>query len=64
MRGAFEDQGSMFSYVRPGQRIPADHLRPISMTSGLIFLGRFQRDYFTGARLACLPCSITLDTLV
>ena len=30
MRGAFRDQGSMFSYIMPEQRIPADHpLRPI-----------------------------------
>jgi len=30
MRGAFRDQGSMFSYVLPEQRIPAEHpLRPI-----------------------------------
>jgi transposase len=30
MRGAFLDQGSMFSYILPEQRIPADHpLRPI-----------------------------------
>ena len=30
MRGTFWDQGSMFSYIRPEQRIPVDHpLRPI-----------------------------------
>ena len=30
MRGVFQDQGSMFSYVLPERRIPADHpLRPI-----------------------------------
>lgn len=30
MRGAFRDQGSMFSYIAPEKRIPADHpLRPI-----------------------------------
>jgi transposase len=30
MRGTFRDQGSMFSYVLPEQRIPAEHpLRPI-----------------------------------
>src|SRR5262249_53169837 len=30
MRGAFRDQGSMFSYIVPERRIPADHpLRPI-----------------------------------
>src|SRR5262245_18528528 len=30
MRGTFRDQGSMFSYILPEQRIPADHpLRPI-----------------------------------
>jgi hypothetical protein len=25
MRGWFREQTKMFSYVRPGQRIPADH---------------------------------------
>ena len=25
MRGRFFDQGGMFSYIRPEQRIPADH---------------------------------------
>jgi transposase len=30
MRGAIRDQGSMFSYIAPEKRIPADHpLRPI-----------------------------------
>jgi len=25
MRGAFEDQGGLFSYISPEARIPADH---------------------------------------
>lgn len=30
MRGAFSDQGGMFSYISPEERVPADHpLRPI-----------------------------------
>ena len=26
MSGQFEDQGNLFSYVSPEQRVPADHL--------------------------------------
>jgi len=25
MRGRFQDQGGLFSYIRPEERIPADH---------------------------------------
>jgi hypothetical protein len=25
MRGRFQDQGSLFSYIQPEERIPADH---------------------------------------
>jgi hypothetical protein len=34
MRGAFLDQGSMFSYISPEQRIPADH--PLRLIRALV----------------------------
>ena len=34
MRGAFADQGAMFSYILPEQRIPADH--PLRAIRGLV----------------------------
>ena len=34
MRGRFEDQGGMFSYIRPEKRIPANH--PLREIRGLV----------------------------
>jgi len=34
MRGSFQDQGGMFSYISPEERIPADH--PLRQVRGLV----------------------------
>jgi hypothetical protein len=38
MRGRFRDQGGMFSYISPEQRVPPDH--PLRRVRDLVLLHR------------------------
>jgi transposase len=59
MRGEFLDQGAMFSYVLPEQRIPADHpLRPIRALVREVFGGldgSFRKLYSADGRPSIPP---------
>ena len=59
MRGEFLDQGGMFSYVLPEQRIPADHpLRPIRALIREVFSGldrSFRKLYSADGRPSIPP---------
>jgi hypothetical protein len=51
MRGAFRDQGGLFSYISPEARVPADH--PLRKIRELVreVLGELNRGF--GKRYSC-----------